>query len=73
MSESLEITYYGQGFSKGKNGKQKPLTGIVIGKGEPIKAWLSSIATLTDLGYDMESIMIKYLIQFGWQDFKKLL
>lgn len=73
MSESLEIKYYGQGFSKGKNGKQNPRTGITIGKGEPVKAWLSAMRTLIELGYDLEDAMVKYFFKEEWQKFKRSL
>lgn len=74
MSESLEITYYGQGFSKGKgNGKQTPRTGIVIGSGEPVKAWLSALRTLIELGYDLEDAMMRYFLKEEWDNFKRKL
>jgi len=73
MSEALEVKYFGQGFSKGKNGKQTPRTGVVIGSGEPVKAWLSAMRTLIGMGYNIEDAMLKYFFKVEWENFKRKL
>ena len=73
MSEALEIKYFGQGFSKGKNGKQIPRTGWVIGSGEPIKAWLRATHTLIGMGYDLEDAFLRYTFKKEWENFKNKL
>ena len=72
MSESLEIIYYGQGFSKGDgNGKQKPRTGVTIGRGEPIAAWLSAGKALKSLGLKIDDAILRWTLTEEWENFKR--
>ena len=71
MSESLEIIYYGQGFSKGHNGGQKPRTGVTIGRGEPIAAWLSAGKALKSLGLKVDDAILRWTLTEEWENFKR--
>ena len=73
MSESLEIVYYGKGFSKGKNGGQKPLTGVTIGRGEPIRAWLSAASALKGMGFRVDEAILNWTLTEEWENFKRKL
>ena len=71
MSSSLEVLYYGKGFSKGKNGNQKPLSSITIAKGEPVKSWLHTMSALKAMGYDVDSALLKHLFKSEWENLKE--
>lgn len=63
MSESMECVYYGKGFSKGKNNKQKPLSGITVGRGEPIRAALSCLTALDHMGFPVEEALLEWCMK----------
>jgi len=73
MSEALEIVYFGQGYSKGKNGKQSPRTGVTIGSGDVVKSWISATHILMEMGYDLEDAMLRYVFKKEWENFKSKL
>jgi len=72
VSDSLEIIYYGKGFSKGKNGGQKMLSGITIGRGPPAKAMFSAWDALKAMGsVDMDEAHLKWLFRKEWEKIKR--
>ena len=75
MSDSLEIVYYGKGFSKGKNGGQKALTGITIGRGSPVPAILSALSMLTssnpEFWKEMDSAFLHFALSQEVEKFKR--
>ena len=77
MSDSLEIVYYGRGFTKGKNGGQKTMTGITIGRGEPVRAMLSAMAMLkvSEPGFwkEMDDAFMKLAFKHEVDNFAKKL
>ena len=77
MSESLEIIMYGRGFSKGKNGGQKPMTGITVGRGAPIPALLSAMSMLRasseTFAAEMDAAYLKWAVHHEVENFKRKL
>ena len=71
MSSSLEVLYYGKGFSKGKNGNQKPMSGISIARGKPVDSWLKTMGALRSMGYDVDNALLKHLFKEEWVKFKE--
>ena len=69
MSSSIEIVYYGKGFTKGKNGAQKAMTGITIGRGPPEKAMFSAWEALKAMGHDIDEAHLKWVFQKEWENF----
>lgn len=77
MSGSLEITWYGKGFTKGKNNGQKPMSGITIGRGPPVQALMSAISALKssepDFWKGMDDAFIKFAFRQEVDNFKEKL
>ena len=74
MSEQLLVKYYGRGFSKGKNGGQKAMSGVVIAKGEPTKSWLIAGDMLDSMGYHVfEEPLLEHLTKREIKRFKEKL
>lgn len=73
MTETLIATYYGKGASKSKNGNTRPLNGMVVGKGEPVKAWLSVFDFLAGAGYEAEDAFMRHVLERELKNFKSKL
>lgn len=71
MSSSLEVTYYGKGFSKGKNGEQKTMSGVTIARGKPVESWLKTMTMLRSMGYPVDDELLKYIMKEEWARLKE--
>jgi len=75
MSESLEIIYFGKGFSKGKNGGQKPMTGMTIGRGAPVPALMSALSMLRasseTFAEEIDEAYLKWTVHNEVENFKR--